>query len=72
MIRINHLRKNALGNLCRDCINRKYSIKLKRRDCIYGTYPYPCRECNDMRHIVVNITFRARWKLLFGTLCNDK
>lgn len=66
MVTMKYLRQQELGKLCRNCINRKYGIKLERSDCIYEGFSYTCAECKETKHIVVGIKMRARWKLLRG------
>lgn len=52
--------KDDLGHTCRECLNKKYSVKLKSKYCEYGEYPYVCRECGEVRNIVYDIKFIKR------------
>ena len=61
-----HLEKEALGRMCRRCINRVYDVKLSPNDCRYLHYPYPCRCCGQMKHIVAYILPVSRWKIWFS------
>ncbi|MCH1983717.1 hypothetical protein MCG98_14175 [Ruminococcus sp. OA3] len=52
------------ANLCRECLNKKYSLKLKKKDCLYYYYSQQCSGCGDLHHIVAKVRFGKRWKLL--------
>ena len=52
--------KEDLEYTCRECLNRKYSVKLKPKNCVYGEYPHICRECGEVRNIVDDIKFIKR------------
>lgn len=60
------LRKEALNRYCRNCINAKYGMKLKRQDCYYMYYLYKCQCCGEMRNIVNGIRVLSRWKIKTG------
>lgn len=55
----------SIGNSCRSCINKKYHVKLERKDCIYEYYPRMCPECNKVKNIVKDINFWSKIKLMF-------
>ena len=57
--------KNDLGSSCRACLNDKYKLKLKSEHCHYMMYPQLCKNCNEMKNIVVGIRFSKRIGLLF-------
>lgn len=52
--------KKDLGNICRKCLNEKYSLNLMSKDCIYDFYPRLCGECGCMKNIVRSIRFIKR------------
>lgn len=66
MVGYKYLKQEELGHLCRECLNRKHGLKLKRQDCVYGYYSGQCVRCGKMKHIVIDISLKSRWKLLFG------
>lgn len=66
MISYKYLKKEDLGHLCRECLNNRYGLKLKRNNCLYNYYPGQCTNCGEMKHIVKDIILTSRWKLLFG------
>jgi hypothetical protein len=53
----------ALGNQCRECLNRAYGLTLERRDCLYLPYPEHCSTCGQMRNIVADISRSKRWRI---------
>ena len=57
--------KYRFSNTCRKCINRKYLLSLRSRDCLYWQYPSRCQECGEVRNIVADITAFAKMKIRF-------
>ena len=53
----------VLGKLCRECINQKYGLQLRRRDCQYWMAVSYCECCGQPKNIVMNIALFSRWKL---------
>lgn len=53
----------ALGNLCRNCINQTYGLRLKRQDCLYWIYPSYCSCCNLPQNIVAEVSLFSRRKI---------
>lgn len=66
MITCKRVKRESLGRCCRECLNEKYHLRLKREDCIYLYYPYKCRKCGRMKNIVQDIRWISRWKLVRG------
>lgn len=66
MVSYKYLRERGMGHFCLNCLNRRYNLKLKMEDCIFGYYKYPCDQCGQMKNIVTGIVLTSRWKLLFG------
>lgn len=58
------VKQEAFGHMCRSCINAKYHASLKTEDCVYLDYEYKCKHCGKMKHIVVDVRFTSRWKLI--------
>ena len=52
--------KRDLGSICRACLNKKYGIRLKTKDCIYEDYPRVCHECGEVKNIVCGIKLPKR------------
>ena len=57
--------KNDLNNTCRACLNKKYRLNLKPKDCLYEDYPHICRKCKEMKNIVHDVRFRKKLLLFF-------
>lgn len=53
---------------CRECLNKKYHVRLSRQNCKYWRYPAPCSDCGEVRHIVTNLSFWGKWKLFWKKL----
>lgn len=66
MVEYKYLKSEEMGHLCRECLNHRHGLNLKRQDCVYGYYSGQCERCGKMKHIVIAISLKARWKLLFG------
>lgn len=49
-----------LGNICRECLNKKYNIRLQPKDCDYEEYPHMCHKCGEVKIIVCEIRFIKR------------
>ena len=49
-----------LGNICRECLNKKYGLRLRPKNCIYENYPHMCHECREVKNIVCEIRFIKR------------
>lgn len=58
--------KNEFRKTCRVCLNQKYGLSLKPKDCQYEGYPHVCHSCGEVKNIVSGIRFRKR--LLFPFL----
>lgn len=56
-------KQKALHSQCRECINRVYGLKLKRKDCQYRLYPEKCSTCEKFGNIVMDIEPMSRWKI---------
>lgn len=56
-------RYTVLRKLCRNCINQKYGLQLRRQDCRYWMYPAYCACCEQPQNIVVDIALFSRWKI---------
>ena len=57
------VKDEALGKLCRKCINQKYEARLRRQDCQYWIFPAYCKCCGRLKNIVMDIALFSRWKL---------
>lgn len=64
MAKYNQIQQKGLGIWCRDCINKEYGATLKEDDCQYSFYPYECKRCHKMKHVVIKINLIARLKRL--------
>ena len=64
-------RQQALGKLCRDCINQQYGVNVERKECYYLPNPYPCRCCGEMRYIVNELSFAGRCKIVIKKEQNE-
>ncbi len=56
-------RHAALGKLCRECLNQKYGLQLKRYECRYRIIPTFCDGCVQPKNIVTDIEVYSRWKI---------
>ena len=66
MVSFNKLKKLYGGNVCRQCINKTYSIHLLHTDCVYGfMYPAKCACCREMKNIVTGMKLSGVFKSLF-------
>ena len=66
MIRYSVMKKESLGRICRNCLNKKYRLNLRREDCSYLYFRYQCGSCGCCKNIVTGIRPVSRWKLLTG------
>lgn len=66
MVAYKYLKREEMGHLCRECLNRRHGLRLKREDCVYAYYPGQCASCGKMKHIVIDVALTSRWKLLLG------
>ena len=66
MLTYKYLKEHAFVDLCRDCMNEKYSLKLKKRDYLYYHGNRECAGCGECRHIVSSIRKGKRYKVWFG------
>ena len=60
-----HSLNENMGRACRSCLNEKFGVDLKPRDCSYSIYPGQCRICGEMKNIVQEIKWRKRIFLRF-------
>jgi len=51
---------------CRRCINDILSINVEKEDCYYAMYPNQCQKCGQMRNIVEDLRWSAKYKILFA------
>ena len=66
MVTIGKIISKFGGNICRQCINKKYNIHLIHKDCRYDIiYPSLCPKCNEMKNIVTGFQLSGYLKLLF-------
>ena len=58
--------RDSLGtSVCRRCINDYFNVNLEPGDCRYdGEYLQFCQVCEQMRHIVVGLSFSGKLKLM--------
>ena len=57
--------KKYITGACRDCLNQISGMQLTTRDCLYDWRDGQCPHCHDYRHIVVDLRWRGRLKVLF-------
>ena len=53
---------------CRECLNKRFHIRLRRRDCGYWYYLSRCAYCGEIRNIVVRLNFFGKTKLLLARM----
>ena len=55
---------NYITGVCRDCMNQASGFQLNTRDCLFHKHSRRCPNCGDYRHIVADLRFRGRLKIL--------
>ena len=67
MVTYRHMKKNAFGKYCRDCINYLYNLNMKPSDYLFYHGHHECEYCKRQRHIVSGVKKGKRYKVWFGT-----
>ena len=63
LLKYRHFKREALGKQCRECVNERYELQLRREDCLYWIHPVTCIRCGQLRNIVMDIEPMRRWKI---------
>lgn len=59
-----HPVKYDFSRICRTCLNQKYNLRLRSKDCYYLQYPAQCKDCGEVCNIVAGVTGLAKLYLL--------
>lgn len=66
VMKLSDFRAKMLKRYCRQCINETLAIHLQREDCCYSMYQNKCHRCGDLKNIVEDLRWNAKYKVLLA------